>query len=249
MISNFIKKYGLSGNILKIIAALFMLIDHMGLMLFPTYPIFRILGRISFPIFAFMIAEGCHYTKCKWKYFLSIFILGVGCQVAYYIADRTIELGILITFSISILIVFALQFFKQSFFAKSKKILKILLSLFALTCLIVGTYFLCKNVVVDYGFWGCLAPAFASLIRKPKGVISPVWDKIDNHLTRLVLFGGCLVLIALNSSMKSQIYSLFALILLLLYSGRRGRFKMKYFFYLFYPLHFAVLYAIVYFIR
>ena len=57
-------KFGIfSNNVLKIIACITMLLDHMGFILFPEYPIFRIIGRIAFPIFAFLLAEGCYYTK------------------------------------------------------------------------------------------------------------------------------------------------------------------------------------------
>ena len=62
----------LSGNSLKLIAALTMLIDHMGIMLFPNVAVLRCIGRISFPIFAFMISEGARYTKDKTRYFLFI---------------------------------------------------------------------------------------------------------------------------------------------------------------------------------
>ena len=65
----------LNGNTLKIIAAIAMLCDHVGLMFFPQVSIFRIIGRLAFPIFAFMIAEGAHYTKRKARYFLTIFSL------------------------------------------------------------------------------------------------------------------------------------------------------------------------------
>ena len=51
-------KLGLTNNQLKIIAMVSMLLDHMGLLFFPDEQIFRILGRIAFPIFAYMIAEG-----------------------------------------------------------------------------------------------------------------------------------------------------------------------------------------------
>ena len=71
----------LNGNALKYIAALTMLIDHAGLLLFPRNILFRIIGRLAFPIFAFMIAEGCRYTRNKLKYFLSVFILGFACFV------------------------------------------------------------------------------------------------------------------------------------------------------------------------
>ena len=65
----------LSGNALKIIAAVAMTIDHVGLMFFPQLKVLRIIGRIALPIFAFMIAEGCRYTRNKLRYFLTVFLL------------------------------------------------------------------------------------------------------------------------------------------------------------------------------
>ena len=63
------KKLGLSGNALKIIACISMLVDHVGLMLLPNEIWLRYIGRIAFLIFAFLISEGCCYTKNKLKYF------------------------------------------------------------------------------------------------------------------------------------------------------------------------------------
>ena len=63
---------GISASQLKKIALITMILDHMGLLLFPQTQIFRIIGRISFPIYAFLIAEGCRYTKNKYKYLLKI---------------------------------------------------------------------------------------------------------------------------------------------------------------------------------
>ena len=65
------ERFGLNGNILKIIAAISMFIDHMGFIFFPNITVFRIVGRIALPIYAFMIAEGCRYTRNKIKYFLT----------------------------------------------------------------------------------------------------------------------------------------------------------------------------------
>ena len=59
----------LNGNHLKLIAAFTMLLDHVGILLFPQIRLLRILGRLAYPIFAFMIAEGCRYTKNKLRYF------------------------------------------------------------------------------------------------------------------------------------------------------------------------------------
>lgn len=48
----------LSGNALKIIACVTMLIDHIGMMFFPDVVVWRIIGRLSMPLFAFTFAEG-----------------------------------------------------------------------------------------------------------------------------------------------------------------------------------------------
>ena len=69
----------LSGNALKLLAALFMTIDHVGVLLLPHVIVLRILGRLALPIFAYMIAEGCRYTRNRLRYFGSVFALGVLC--------------------------------------------------------------------------------------------------------------------------------------------------------------------------
>ena len=77
-------KKGLSGNALKIIALISMTVDHVGVMLFPNTEIFRIIGRIAMPIFAFMIAEGCYYSKHKLRYFSLVLSIGVICVLVFY---------------------------------------------------------------------------------------------------------------------------------------------------------------------
>ena len=64
-----------------------MLIDHTGYILFPSLSILRIIGRLSFPIYAFCIAEGFRYTKDKKKYFLRVFLLGLLCQIVFFIVQ------------------------------------------------------------------------------------------------------------------------------------------------------------------
>ena len=102
----------MTGNTLKIIAAIAMLIDHVGLMFFPEIALFRIIGRLAFPIFAFMIAEGCKYTRSRLRYFLQLFGLALGCQIVYFIADGSMYLSVLFTFSLAVLTIFALQYCK-----------------------------------------------------------------------------------------------------------------------------------------
>ena len=112
----------LSGNALKIIAAVAMLIDHIGLLFFPEQMIFRVIGRIAFPIFAFMIAEGCRYTRNKLRYLLTLSSLALVIQVVYYIAMKSLVMSIFVTFSISIVLVYSLQLFKKLYFSPQSKV-------------------------------------------------------------------------------------------------------------------------------
>ena len=107
------KRLMLSGNMLKIIAAGAMFLDHLGLMFFPGNEIFRILGRLAFPIFAFMIAEGSKYTRNRLRYFGQLFGLATVCQAVYFLVDGSLYLSVLFTFSLSLGMIFALQAWKQ----------------------------------------------------------------------------------------------------------------------------------------
>ena len=87
---------------IKIIASISMLLDHTGMILFPGELWLRILGRIGLPLYALCIAEGFRHTRSRGKYFLRIFILGVLCQIVYDFVSKETYLGILITFSLSL---------------------------------------------------------------------------------------------------------------------------------------------------
>lgn len=215
----------LSGNTLKIIAAISMLIDHIGYMFFPDILIFRIIGRLAFPIFAYMIAEGCRYTKNKLRYFTTIFILALICQCAYFYSVGDMYLNVLVTFSLSIALIFS---FQQCLKALGQG-LYVNALLFPLSVLLV--YIFTLYFKIDYGFPGIMLPLFASII-SPKDEYS--------RKVNVALFTVGLFILSLSLG-GVQYYSLLASGLLLMYSGKRGKYKMKYFFYVFYPLHLLVL--------
>ena len=68
----------MSAFVLKIIALLSMLIDHMGVV-FPEYfgIEFRVVGRIAFPIFVFLVAEGFRHTKSPVKFLARLFVFAI----------------------------------------------------------------------------------------------------------------------------------------------------------------------------
>lgn len=68
---------------IQMVAALTMLIDHIGAVFFPEVIGFRAIGRLSFPLFAFGIAQGVVYTSNFRKYFIRILIAAAISQPIY----------------------------------------------------------------------------------------------------------------------------------------------------------------------
>ena len=91
-----------------------MTIDHVGMILFPEVIAFRIIGRIAFPIFAYMIAEGCRYTKNRKKYLLTLLGLGVICQIVSYVAEGSLYQCVLISFSLAVGLIYLYDYAVQS---------------------------------------------------------------------------------------------------------------------------------------
>ena len=79
---------GLNSFQLKCIAVITMIIDHTGAVLFPGELMFRYIGRISFPIFCFLLTEGFFHTKDVRKYMLRLGIFAVVSEIPYDLAFR-----------------------------------------------------------------------------------------------------------------------------------------------------------------
>ena len=230
----------LSGNILKIIAAISMLIDHVGVMFFPSFKIFRILGRLAFPIFAFMIAEGCRYTKNRLRYFLTVLIMGITYAAVFYLYSGTLYFSILTTFTLSIMMTFALQEFKESLFDPNARIQKRVLTGIAFVLSVALSVVLDIYFKIDYGIVGCITPVLVSAFHSPKNNSSKLFNTLDRLEWQVLgLSVGIALLYLVYGGVR--IYSFLAIPLLLLYSGKRGKWKMKYFFYVFYPAHLLAL--------
>ena len=71
---------------LKLIALAFMLIDHSGKMLCGNMAEMRILGRIAFPVYAWCMIVGFHYTRSVPKYLLRLLLVGAASQPLYVLA-------------------------------------------------------------------------------------------------------------------------------------------------------------------
>ncbi len=235
----------LSGTILKWVAAICMLCDHIGVILFPAVSVFRWIGRLSFPIFAFFIAEGCRYTRNRLRYFLTMLCAAVLVQVFYTLFTKEWYFSIFTTFSISILLVYALDEVKRSFAEPAASPLRQGASLLTLAVGILLAYHANDVLRINYGFFGCLTPLFASLFNPAKN--SPALERERRAYTRKANALATAIPVALTAitvPLSMQPFALCAIPLLLLYSGERGKYHCKYFFYLFYPAHLVLLYGI-----
>lgn len=222
------KKTGfLSGNQLKLLALVTMTLDHIGVALLPSCTVLRLVGRLAFPIFAWMIAEGCAYTRNRKRYLLQMAVLALVCQSAYFFAMGSLYMCVLVTFTLSIGLIYLLDYAKQvpSPLRLAIPLLGFLAVWFLselLPELLSGTDFR-----IDYRLPGILLPVLIYLGRTK-------WEK-------LILATAGLVWLALSFPGYQQWFGLLALIPLALYNGNRGKWKLKYLFYIYYPAHLLVI--------
>ena len=221
----------LSQNKLKLIAAGAMFADHIGSRIFPQYTILRIVGRLAFPIFSYFIYEGFSHTRNRAKYLVRILFLGIICMAVYYVYEKELYGNILITFSLSIAVLYGADFMRVQ--SKKGSMVKGI-SVFLTS--VLGAYAVCDVMYIDYGFAGVVAPLFAYL-----------FNSIPKRKMSLFGFGiGIVILAAIVGSI--QYYSLFALVLLWFYDGTRGKINLGRFFYWFYPLHIVAIELVANFI-
>ena len=76
----------MTGFHLKLIALTTMFIDHIGAVFFPQVTLLRVIGRISFPLYAFLIAEGCRYTRNRGRYALGLGVFALISEIPYDLA-------------------------------------------------------------------------------------------------------------------------------------------------------------------
>ncbi len=224
----------MSANTLKIIALIAMTIDHAGLMLFPEYEWMRLVGGIAFPIFAFMIAEGCRYTRNRLRYLLQIALLGIGMQIVSFVVVKSLYQSVFISFTLAIILIYVLD--------KAKDEQKMKYWIYA-GLVILATTFLCLGLPevldktdydIDYNIVGIWIPVVCYFAKSKK-------------LRLFVFTVGLLALSAFYGGI--QWFCLLAIPLIGMYNYQRGRFRLKKLFYLYYPAHLCVIFAIGMFVN
>ena len=202
--------------VLKIIAVITMTMDHYSKIADgPEW--FSLVGRVSFPLFAFLIGEGFRYTKDRKKYFYRIFFYALFLQIPDLLSIEKYDGNIFFTLSFGILSLLILNNTKLNKFIKIILVIIIVVSAEMLT--------------LDYGSYGVMIIIIFYLFRE------------NNIMTAFSFTAVNILWISFFQMSATQLYSIFVLPLIFLYNGKEGK-KMKLFFYLYYPLHLIVLYLL-----
>ncbi len=217
-----VKRYfSLSGTSIKIIACIAMLADHIGILFFPETLLWRVIGRLSFPLFAFLIAEGSRRTGNIREYLFRLLGLAVISQVPYLLFDYatgSILDNLNIFFTLSAGLIAILLWNRLS---SVRAILSIAL---------LGT--LSEFLSLDYGAYGVLTVllSYLALNHRTWGIVSLF---ILPQLTTTFHF--------ILGTLSIQAFASMSVPLVASYNGERGPKLPRLFFYAFYPTHLLVL--------
>lgn len=223
---------------IKILAAALMVIDHIGAFLFPDIYVLRMVGRISFILFAWLIANGAIYTKNNRSYLERLLAFGCISQIPYTLIMRLIvpefwELNIFFTLAFGLITILAVKKFQRP----PITIPLVLLGVFMIEQLIGR---------VTYGVYGVLVIVLCYLFYRNIRLLlfSQTLAIAVFYLLPLYVSGKTLTtLFETHSVSLVQPLGLLAIPIIASYNGQLGP-KMKWAFYAFYPIHFVVLYVV-----
>jgi len=269
----------MSAFVLKLIAIIVMVVDHIAHVYGQNFTgilftgsltashdavaFMRIIGRLTFPIMAFFVAEGCRKTSSIQKYMVRLFGFAMLSQIPFTLAsDAHNRLGTVNGFaqfgthltildigSLNVLFTLGLGVLAIYLFEKYNRR--------TLSCILAGLVIIAGGLLnVDYSFLGVLLvfTAYVFPTRKTQllgmAVVLSVlylWFAGGLQSTLNILSTPRPVL---DNIVSATLYgfgqwlaALSSLLLLNLYNGERGK-KVKYLFYAFYPAHFLILAAI-----
>ena len=147
------KKRGIDSFTLHILAMLFMLCDHLWATLFPAQEWMTRVGRLAFPIFAFMIAEGCYYTSNVKKYMLRLFLFAIISEIPFNLIMGS---SVFYPFHQNVLWTFLVGVLSIQIIEKAKKKQKKWISFFVVCLVLLMDFLLGTITMVDYNAAGIL---------------------------------------------------------------------------------------------
>lgn len=227
-------KYGfLSSNVLKIIAVIAMIVDHSAV-IFSLEPsaLFRGIGRLAFPIFAFLISEGAVRSKNKLKYILRLIIFAFISEIPFDLAFGESWFDMKNQNVYFTLVLGLLSCIAYDFLRKKKLGILAFVSTFIFG---LGAFFLHS----DYGFMGVVVITLMAVFSSSAPSVKFIGITLSAFMTSIVYVPPLGI-----GFLQAQLPAVLSGVPLSLYNGKRGKRVNKYVFYAFYPAHILVLYLI-----
>lgn len=221
------RKFDFGRDLLKIIAIATMVIDHIGRILYPDFVFFQAIGRLAFPLFAYLIVLGVESTKKPLKYMVTLLVFAVISQIPYFLA-----FGIQPFERLNILFSLLLSALSIYYYGK-RNILAFIPLLLSVVLMTEGSYYVvltavCMKLLKDNPKLGVLALVALNL----QFLFMP---ELESQIQILALFAVPLVFLHTKNWLKKEI---------LIPETSLAYTTRKYFFYVFYPLHLAMLFLI-----
>jgi hypothetical protein len=233
-----IKRVGIDATTLKWIALIAMVIDHVAAVFFDheaaAYFVFRAIGRLSFPIFAFLITQGYVHTRDRNKYALRLLVFAVISELPYDLAFCNSiysfkKQNIFFTLLIGLLVIRLMDYItselKMPKWVVENEMVVLVQSGLQMMAILAICFFAHKAHLC-YTYPGILLIVlFYSFRERTDGIVWP-------NVMFSFMYG------------KVQLFGMAAIIPLSLYNGKPGNRKYKWLFYIFYPAHLIVLWII-----
>ncbi|MBI2034854.1 MAG: hypothetical protein HYT11_03940 [Candidatus Levybacteria bacterium] len=221
---------------IKVIAIVTMLIDHIGLAFFfplsPAYILFRLIGRLSFALFAFLIANGAYYTKNMKKYLIRLFIFAFVSQFPYLFFHQQrdpsfFRLNIFFTLFIGLLTIAIIM--------RTKK--KLIRGFIIISAVFAAELLQCEygavgvlTILIFYFYFHNIRMMFLTLL--PLFLITYTVPIVSMYVKNGFVWTDPVWIM--------QPLAIVSFLFILMYNRKEGP-KLKYFFYLFYPFHLFVI--------
>ncbi len=261
---------GISAAVLKNVAVLTMTIDHVTAFILKAYLndigvasvytntwywLGRVIGRIAFVLYAFMIAEGALRTRNKLKYALRLLALAVISIVPHSYVNvgkffNPKDLNIFFLLFAGLIAIYAWEWLKDHISRKSVSVVLRLLS----TAAICAVSELCH---FEYGLMGILLILVFYIYRYdfPKLAFACFLVTSIGYMIHVLALNGPILWISHHSDHliedlmrtdRIQIWGLLGLPFIYFYNGSKGRQLPKWFYYLYYPVHLGIIGLILY---
>lgn len=201
---------------LELIAVITMTIDHIGFIFFPDHPLFRVIGRIAFPLYIWGVVQGYQYTRSKVNYVSRLVLLAVISQIPYMLLFHFLHLNVIFTLMFCLLFIILLESDKSLFL---KIGIFLLLSIFL-------------EMFCEYGVYALL--------------LTLIFHTTKSRVRVILLFGLLNVLFMVLKGNYIQGFSILSLFFIFykdLFINIRIN---RYFYRSYYPVHITILFILFY---